>query len=408
MTNKKVSIIGQGYVGLPLAMSAAKAGWTVTGVDYSERVVQGLNSGVSHVEDVSSELLSENLTSGKYRASTNYNQVSGSSICIIAVPTPLHQNRTPNLDFLESALRNVANFLPANVTLISESTSFPGTTREFIIPLMKSLREDRANSMSFAAAPERIDPKNQLWKLKNTPRVIGGIDTESTERARMFYDSICSQVLTVPSPEVAEMSKLLENTFRQVNIALVNQLAMFCNQLGIDIHEVIQAADTKPYGFMKFFPGAGVGGHCIPIDPMYLYWRAKQLSFDFSIIEESDRVNGRMPKYVVDRFIESAKLVPGSTVVILGVSYKPGLADTRESPAESVAFELKNFGCTVLWSDPLVESFQDLKRFSSEHLDGAIIVTAQKELVVEPFIKQGIPVFDCTGVFKHLVGVKSL
>lgn len=408
MNNKKVSIIGQGYVGLPLAMSAAKAGWLVTGVDSSERVVQGLNCGVSHVEDVSNEILSQNLTSGKYRASTDYNQVAESSICIIAVPTPLHQNRTPNLDFLESALRNVANSLPANVTLISESTSFPGTTREFIIPLIRSLREDHAISMSFAAAPERIDPKNQKWTLNNTPRIIGGIDSKSTEKARMFYDSICSQVLTVPSLEVAEMSKLLENTFRQVNIALINQLAVFCNQLGIDIHEVIQAADTKPYGFMKFFPGAGVGGHCIPIDPMYLYWRAKQLSFDFSIIKESDKVNGSMPKYVVDRFIESARLVPGSTVVILGVSYKPGLADTRESPAKSVAFELKKFGCTVLWSDPIVESFQDLKRFSSERLDGAIIVTAQKELLVEPLIKQGIPVFDCTGVFKHLVGMKSL
>ena len=406
--NKSVSIVGQGYVGLPLAMAAVSAGWRVRGIDVSRRIVDSLNSGKSHVEDVSNEDLQRALSEGLYEASNSGESSSETEICIICVPTPLDEKSLPDLSYLESAVRLVAPHLPVNALLVSESTSYPGTVRDFVAPLLASLREDGAKGISFASAPERVDPRNESWKMQNTPRLVSGIDQKSTERAINFYRSICETVIEVTKPEVAEMAKLLENTFRQVNIALVNQLVPFCREIGIDIREVVEAAGSKPYGYMKFFPGAGVGGHCIPIDPLYLLWKAREVGVELPFVAKADEVNGSMPNYVVQRLVEIAKPKSGDALAILGVAYKSGISDVRESPAESVAKAMKIRGFTALWSDPLVSNFNDLPAFSSQEIKGAVVVTAQPGLPVIELASRGIPILDCTGMFKGVEGVEQL
>ena len=405
---KRVSIIGQGYVGLPLAMAAVRAGFQVNGIDVSARIIESLNQGQSHVEDVSNQELQGAIDSGLYRSSNSGELASEADICVICVPTPLDENGLPDLTFLESALRLVAIHLPSQALLISESTSYPGTVRDFVKPLVASIRPDRAERMYFASAPERVDPRNEKWDMKNTPRLVSGIDEVSTKRAMDFYSAICDTVIKVSKPEVAEMAKLLENTFRQVNIALVNQLVPFCKEIGVDIREVVEAAGSKPYGYMKFFPGAGVGGHCIPIDPLYLLWKARQVGVELPFIAKADEINGGMPSYVLSRLLESAKPSKGETIAILGVAYKAGISDVRESPAEQVAKELASQGYKVVWADPLVENFHKYEKFSGHQLKGAIVVTAQAGLPVVDLASSGVKILDCTGAFKGIQGVEQL
>ena len=405
---KRVSIVGQGYVGLPLAMAAIRSGWHVTGIDVSLRIVDGLNSGISHVEDVTNEELQKAINAGLYKATNNGGVAADSEICIICVPTPLDVNGLPDLSYLDSAVRLVAKHLPENALLVSESTSYPGTVRDFVAPLVTSLRSDGARKMSFASAPERVDPRNEKWQMENTPRLVSGIDSVSTERALAFYRSICETVIEVSKPEVAEMAKLLENTFRQVNIALVNQLVPFCNEIGIDIREVVEAAGSKPYGYMKFFPGAGVGGHCIPIDPLYLLWKARQVGVELPFVAKADEVNGGMPEYVVSRLLELTSAASGSSLAILGVAYKAGISDVRESPAEHVARAIQNKGFKPVWKDPLVSKFHEFEEFRDHQISGAIVVTAQSGLPVKELAEKGIPILDCTGAFKGISGVEQL
>jgi UDP-N-acetyl-D-glucosamine dehydrogenase len=276
------------------------------------------------------------------------------------------------------------------------------------MPLVASLRVDNGKSMSFASAPERVDPRNEKWQMENTPRLVSGIDDVSTQRALDFYRSICETVIEVSKPEVAEMAKLLENTFRQVNIALVNQLVPFCNEIGIDIREVVEAAGSKPYGYMKFFPGAGVGGHCIPIDPLYLLWKARQVGVELPFVAEADAVNGGMPEYVVSRLVNLAKASSGSSLAILGVAYKAGISDVRESPAEHVAKAILKCGFKPLWKDPLVSKVHDFEEFADHSISGAIVVTAQPGLPVKELAEKGIPILDCTGAFKGISGVEQI
>jgi len=408
ITPKSVAIIGQGYVGLPLAMAACRAGWRVTGIDVSKTIVQALNAGASHVEDVSNVELRKALDKGLYQASTSGELVSKSDIAIICVPTPLDEKGLPDLTYLDSAVRLIANHLPEKALLISESTSYPGTVRDFVVPLVASLRSDKGIGISYASAPERVDPRNAKWKMENTPRLVSGIDKVSTQRALDFYRSVCESVIAVSKPEVAEMAKLLENTFRQVNIALINQLVPLCKKLGIDIREVVEAAGSKPYGYMKFFPGAGVGGHCIPIDPLYLLWKARQVGIELPFVKEADEINGAMPDYVSSRLIDLAKPAPGSYLAILGVAYKSEISDIRESPAEDVAHSLQNQGFKVLWSDPLVKSFHDYQVLADQKVAGAIVVTAQDGLAVSELAKSGVPILDCTGAYKAVKGVEQL
>lgn len=404
-----VAVVGQGYVGLPLSVAAARSGWTVIGIDSSPQLVENLGNGKSHVEDVSSMDLEFVLEAGTFSVSTAYEKASDADVCIFCVPTPLDKKRKPDLGFLESAVKGISLHLKSGTLLINESTSFPGTLREVIFSLVDEHRPEGAKDILFAAAPERIDPMNKEWTLVNTPRLVGGIDKLSTQRAIAFYKSICKSVIEVSTPEVAECAKLVENTYRQVNIALVNQLVPFCRELGLDTREVVEAAGTKPYGFMKFFPGAGVGGHCIPIDPLYLLWKSQEIGVDLPFVERADETNRGMPEYVAKRLIKLADLRRGDKALILGVAYKSGIADVRETPARDVFRFLDSYGVEVYWSDPLVSVFNVGQMWNSSiPIDAAIVVTAQPGLQVETFVESGIPILDCTGVFKGVVGVSQL
>jgi UDP-N-acetyl-D-glucosamine dehydrogenase len=403
-----VAIVGQGYVGLPLAMAAASSGWKILGIDHSEERVLSLNSGKSHIEDVKDNQLQEAIKSGRYIASGDFEQISSADICILCVPTPVDSAGKPDTSYLERAVISVAPHLKRGALLINESTSYPGTVRELIIPLVEKHRGEGVESLLFSSSPERVDPGNTLWSLKSTPRLVSGIDEESKASVVNFYRSFCDEVILVSSPEVAEMAKLLENTFRQVNIALVNQLLPLSQKLGIDLREVIEAAGSKPYGYMKFFPGAGVGGHCIPVDPLYLLWKARDLGVDLPFVANADQVNSAMPKYVVQRLIDLAKPESGSLIAVLGVSYKPGVSDTRESPAEDVMNELISKGFKPLWSDPLVESFHDFEQYKGQRVSGAILVTNQAGLPISDLIDSGVKMLDCTGTLKGISLVEQL
>lgn len=403
-----VAVIGQGYVGLPLAVEAAEAGWTVVGIDKSTRIISNLNLGRSHIEDVSDAKLAALLASKKYCASADYQEISKANVCVICVPTPLDNEGKPDTGLLESAVRSVAPHLKAGTLLVNESTSYPGTLRDLIRKIVEENRESGAKGIKFASAPERIDPQNKQWKLSSTPRLISGLDDEARKAAEDFYSTFCRNVVPVSSPEVAELAKLLENTFRQVNIALINQLVPFCYELGIDIREVIEAAGSKPYGFMKFYPGAGVGGHCIPVDPMYLLWKSRQLGIDLPFIEKADHVNRKMPEYVVERLLALSNGKISKNVLLLGIAYKPGVSDMRESPALDVANHLKARGFEVRYVDPLIENFDGIEPYKGEELRGAIVVTAQPGLELSPFIASGTPILDCTGTFKGSTNVEQL
>lgn len=404
-----VAIVGQGYVGLPLAMAASRSGWKVTGLDVSDSRVMQLNDGISHIEDVSSEELRAAIDASRYVATNDGFVVADSDVVVLCVPTPLNGGNDPDLSYVESAVRLVAGHMRPDALLISESTSYPGTVRDLIKPLVESIRSDNGVGIRFASAPERVDPMNSNWDMKGTPRLVAGLTDEATELAHEFYSSFCDTVIKVSSPEVAESAKLLENTFRQVNIALINQLVPFCRSLGIDVREIVEAAGSKPYGFMKFYPGAGVGGHCIPIDPLYLLWKSRQLGIDLPFVRSADKTNREMPRYVVNRLVELAGLRSGDKALILGVAYKSGIADVRESPAHDVAAHLVSQGVEVYWSDPMVREFGSVKKWdASISVKGAIVVTAQPGLEVELVAGLGVPILDCTGAYKGIKGVSQL
>lgn len=408
--NKTVAIIGQGYVGLPLAMAAIRAGWNVIGIENSPTKYSGIAAGISPVEDVPSTDIQEVLSSGKYRISNSAADVKEAAIVTICVPTPLDAERAPDLSILESAVLDIAPHLEAGTLVINESTSFPGTLREFIAPRIMENLQDKNAKIYLAVAPERVNPGDVKWHQKNTPRLVGGIDEESTRRAVEFYGSMCDEVVEVSAPEVAETAKLLENTFRLVNIALVNQLAQLCAEQSINVHEVIDAASTKPYGFMRFTPSVGVGGHCIPVDPMYLSWWAERNGTKASIIDHSDYINVGMPIYVSRRVRD---LVAGNSttkrVLIMGVAYKPGVRDIRETPATALRDDLVSNGFEVGWIDPLVEEWDgSLPVDLSWECDVAVVATAQPGLPVDQISARGIPILDCTGVFKDLENVVRL
>ncbi len=407
---KTVAIIGQGYVGLPLAMAAVDAGWSVIGVENSRAKYEGIAAGVSPVEDVSSDLVKGAMAAGKYRITNDVSDVADASIVVICVPTPLNDAREPDLAILESAVSGIAPYLVNGTLVISESTSYPGTVRDVVAPMIERLKSSSDVAIDVAAAPERVNPGDVKYHQKNTPRLVGGLDAVSTKRAVDFYNTICDEVVQVSQPEVAETAKLLENTFRLVNIALVNQLAQLCADQNINVHEVIDAAATKPYGYMKFTPSVGVGGHCIPVDPMYLSWWAEKNGSKATIIDESDAINLGMPIYVSKRVRE---LIPASAktkrVLIMGVAYKPGVSDVRETPATSLRDDLIAQGCEVGWLDPLVSEWEGLTPVSVDwECDAAVVATAQPGMPVAAIAGRGVPVLDCTGSFAHLENVTRL
>ncbi len=395
---KVVAIIGQGYVGLPLAMAAVDAGWTVVGVDSLQSKVDKISSAVSPVEDISNVQLEKALSSGRYSATSDFSKIKQANVITICVPTPLDEKRNPDLSLLESAARSIAPYISRNCLVVSESTSFPGTLRDVIIPIIFEISENKDKNIHFASAPERVNPGDSLWNQRNTPRLLGAINDESLQVAMNFYKEICDQIVPVTSPEVAEAAKLLENTFRLVNIALVNEFAQVCAASNLSVYEVIQAASTKPYGFMKFTPGVGVGGHCIPVDPLYLTWWANKNGVPATFVEKADHINHEMPKYVARRALE---LIPRDIslpkILILGVAYKPGVGDVRETPVLELRDHLVALGAEVFWHDPMVQEWGGTQ--SSDlgvDCDLAILATAQPDTDLSALIKKEIRILDCT------------
>ena len=405
-----LAIIGQGYVGLPLAMAAVDAGWFVIGVDNFEAKVAQINGGSSPVEDITDMQLQAAIAKGAYRATTDFSTVSQASVITICVPTPLDEKREPDLTLLRSAATGIAPYVSNGTLVVSESTSYPGTLRNIIIPVVDSLKPKDSSTIYFASAPERVNPGDPVWNQKNTPRLVGSIDTESQQRALAFYESICDAAVSVSTPEVAEAAKLLENTFRLVNIALVNEFTQLCSASGINVHEVIDAAASKPYGFMPFRPGVGVGGHCIPVDPLYLTWWARQNGKKAAFVESADSINHAMPKYVAERALSMVDAsIDKPKVLILGVAYKPGVGDVRETPVSELRDHLKAQGADVAWHDPLVPVWEGSNPVDLEwDCDVAILATKQSGMNLTQLISRGIQILDCTNSITGQAGVSSL
>ena len=408
--SKVLAIIGQGYVGLPLAIAAVEAGWSVIGIEKSASRVTQLNSGSSPVEDISDSRLAKAIAEKKYVASSNPADVATASVVTICVPTPLNEVREPDLELLESATKDVAPFLSNGTLLVSESTSYPGTLRDVIIPIINSSKPKETATLYFASAPERVNPGDPVWDQKNTPRLVGGIDEESQKRALSFYNSICDSVVATSTPEIAEAAKILENTFRLVNIAMINEFTQLCSAQGINVHEVINAAATKPYGFMPFRPGVGIGGHCIPVDPLYLTWWARRGGQVASLVEHSDEIANQMPTYVAERALALYKSsTDAPKVLIMGVAYKPGVGDVRETPASALRSVLVARGAEVAWVDPLVPLWEGTKPVTEEwDCDVAIVATNQPGLNLQSLLTRGIPVLDCTNNYGEQAGVELL
>jgi UDP-N-acetyl-D-glucosamine dehydrogenase len=392
----KVSIIGQGYVGLTIASFASKS-FRVIGFDSDENKVLNLNLGISHIEGVNSQDLAVAIEEGTYKATSNPKDIEGSDIVVIAVPTPLNKDRHPDLSFIESACKSIGEFLKAPVLIINESTSFPGTIRNFIKPTVEKYSNNPLNHL-YAISPERVDPGRTDWNQKNTPRLYAGLTPEATTKTRDFYANFCDNLVEVSSPEVAEAAKLFENTFRQVNIALVNEFAQIANALGISVHETLNAANTKPYGFMKFNPSAGVGGHCIPVDPTYLSHIAQEVGVPATFIDRANEVNLNMPKYVVKRVkSDNAGTLKGKKVQIIGVSYKSNISDVRETPAKLILDELVSEGAIVSWHDPIVKQWMGGQSSNLGHSHISIVVTMHDVFDTSSIMKSAEYVFDTTG-----------
>jgi UDP-N-acetyl-D-glucosamine dehydrogenase len=405
-----LAIIGQGYVGLPLAMAAVDGGWTVIGIDNFAAKVTQINSGKSPVEDVSDIQLQAALASGAYRASSDFSSIAKASVITICVPTPLDKKREPDLSLLHSAATAIAPFVSNETLVVSESTSYPGTLRDIIMPTVNSLKPKDSVKVYFASAPERVNPGDPVWHQKNTPRLVGAVDAASQVRALAFYESICDVAVAVSSPEVAEAAKLLENTFRLVNIALINEFTQLCASTGISVHEIIDAASSKPYGFMPFRPGVGVGGHCIPVDPLYLTWWARKNGGRAEFVETADSINHAMPKYVAQRALE---LVDSSVVkprvLILGVAYKPGIGDVRETPVSQLRDFLVEHGVDIAWHDPMVPLWDGSEPVELDwECDVAILATYQVGMDIQSLITRGVQILDCTNSIERQPGVSSI
>jgi UDP-N-acetyl-D-glucosamine dehydrogenase len=394
----KVSIIGQGYVGLTISVFAAEH-HTVVGIDKNQSVVDALNSGRSHIEGVASSDLAKWIAAGKYKATTDAADIAGSDVVVIAVPTPLTADRKPDLAFVEAACKTIGVNLKTPALIINESTSFPGTVRNLIKPLIEKFSGGVEHM--YAVSPERVDPGRVDWDQKNTPRLYAGLTPEASIAVREFYSTFCDNLVEVSSPEVAESAKLFENTFRQVNIALVNEFAQIAHALGISVYETLDAAATKPYGFMKFMPSAGVGGHCIPVDPSYLADTAARVGVPATFIERANEVNLEMAAYVVGRVAaDNGGSLSGKSVQVVGVAYKPNVADTRETPAELVIEELKKAGAEVSWHDPVVKSWHGDNSSDLGGSEIAVVVTMHDVVSADAVLASAPYVFDTTGKVK--------
>jgi UDP-N-acetyl-D-glucosamine dehydrogenase len=411
-----VGVIGLGYVGLPLAVAFAREGCDVVAVDVDARKIDAIAAGDSYIEDVPSALLAE--VAGRIHATTRYARLAKADAVLICVPTPLTRNREPDLGPLIESTRALAEVLQGDQLVVLESTTYPGTTRERVAPLLEESGLVAGRDFHLAFSPERVDPGRTDFTLRNTPKVFGGLTEACAERAEAVYGLVCDRLVRVSSPEAAELTKLLENIFRSVNIALVNELAMLTDRMGIDIWEVVEAAATKPYGFMRFEPGPGMGGHCLPVDPFYLSWRAREFDMTTEFIELAGKVNQQMPYHCVAKVegaLNDAGLpVKGSRIAILGVSYKPGVGDVRESPALKILTLLQALGADIRYHDPHVPTLHGYGLHSLtlddalEDADLALIVTAHPGVDHELVARRARLVVDLRGVTRSAAGVGNV
>ncbi|MFZ8847071.1 MAG: nucleotide sugar dehydrogenase [Candidatus Hydrothermia bacterium] len=410
----KVSVIGLGYVGLPLAVEFAKNNFEVYGIDIDENKVKNINEGISYISDIDNNELLDLVRKNKIKAFGNYEVLSEVDIIIIAVPTPLSKTKDPDLSYILNAVNNIKKYLKKGHLIILESTTYPGTTDEVIKPILEESGLKCGLDFFLAFSPERINPGDKVYKIKNTPKIVGGVDEISGKLAYEVYSKIIDSVIMVSSSKVAEMAKLLENTFRAVNIALVNEIAIMCDILKIDVWEVIESAGTKPFGFMKFYPGPGIGGHCIPIDPIYLSWKMKTLNYNARLIEVASEINTNMPRYVVQRIAdilnEYERSVKGSRILILGVAYKKDVNDIRESPAIDIISLLSDKGAIVYYFDPYIPKIQigdleiesvELTREILRESDLVVLITDHSIFDYEFIYKNANLIFDTKNAFKN-------
>ncbi len=396
MKDVKIGVIGLGYVGLPLAVTASECGWLVIGYDKNEELVKALAQGLSHIDDVPTTRLEKALSSNSFTPTTNPADLSDVDICIICVPTPTTDSHEPDLSYLISASTSIAQVLKPTCVVVNESTSFPGTLKEKIQKTILEIRGEFGDVAGYVAAPERVDPMNPKYNHANTPRVIGGDNPIQVSRVAAFYGSLGPEVLVVSSPEAAEFSKLIENAFRLVNISFVNELAPYASALGVDLLEVIDAAATKPFGFMKFVPGPGVGGHCIPVDPHYLVNSAKNFGVHLPVLDSAINVNFSVPRMVVEGIVSLLKGESDSSVLLIGVAYKSGISDTRESPAITIAQELVKLGYKVFWTDNEVGTWGFAQKYNGEEVQlGVALTSSSTEQVVK--LATQMTILDCTG-----------
>lgn len=409
----KVGIIGLGYVGLPLAVEFAKAGFEVTGIDVQQTKVDQINRGVSYVQDVPSDVVARLAQEKKLRATTDFSVIAALDTVNIAVPTPLRKTKDPDMSYVVAACQEVAKYAHPGMLVILESTTYPGTTAELVLPMLEKAGMRAGEEFFLCFSPERVDPGNPKYQTANIPKVVGGITPQCTQLGAAFYGQALETVVPVSSTQVAEMVKLLENTFRMINIGLVNELAIMCDRMGINVWEVIDAAATKPFGFMPFYPGPGLGGHCIPIDPFYLSWKTKQAGIEARFIELAGHVNGQMPHFVVDKVANAlndhSKAVKGSRIHIFGVAYKRNIDDVRESPALDIIHLLSRRGGLVSYSDPFVPHLKldgiDLRSEdpieSARQADCSVIVTDHSAFDYAGILEASQLIVDTRNAFKN-------
>jgi UDP-N-acetyl-D-glucosamine dehydrogenase len=409
-----IGIMGLGYVGLPLAIAFAKAGFKVIGYDTQSKKVNLISKGQSYINDITNKELASVVSPKHFQATSIAGELGKTDVICICVPTPLTKTREPDLSHVNQASRTLSRNMKKGQLVILESTTYPGTTRELVLPALEKSGLKAGMDFHLAYSPERVDPGNKKYGIKNTPKVVGGIDKESKELAGLLYSQIANKVVPVSTMEVAEMTKIFENTFRHVNIALVNEIAQLCEKMGISVWEVIDTAGTKPFGYMPFYPGPGVGGHCIPLDPNYLASKAKEYNFSTRFIELAGEINTRMPEYVVTRIAEAMKSegknLKGSKVLVLGVSYKKDIADTRESPSLELVKLLKKKGTIIKYNDPFIPAITlgketlESTELNEENLiwaDCTVIATPHKSYDIKSIVKASKLVFDCRGVTRE-------
>ena len=411
-----LGLVGLGYVGLPLAVELAEAGYRVIGFDLSQRVVDGINAGRSHIQDIPTERLAKLVKAGKISATTDLARLGEPDGVAICVPTPLSKTRDPDISFVSAATDSVAKTIRPGQAIILQSTTYPGTTRELMLPALEKTGLKVGSDFFLAFSPERVDPGNPKYNTRNTPKVVGGVTPACTRVTMALYQPAIETLVEVSSPEAAELVKLLENTFRSVNIGLVNEMAIVCDKLGVDVWEVIEAANTKPFGFMKFTPGPGVGGHCIPLDPHYLAWKMRTLNYRTRFIELAGEINAEMPEYWVEKVVaalnDHQKSVRGSTVLVVGVAYKKDIDDLRESPALDVIRLLERMGAVVRYHDPYIpELHEDSVALSSVPLtpetvraaDCVVVVTDHSKLDYAMLAREAKALVDT----RHVVAARA-